>query len=271
MAILDLSPDVWHDALRLAPGQAPHVLILEGTWWREKATRDRLARLSDVRETAFPEMYLGRWNGLGVAYCCAYGAARAVEPAHVFAAMGTPLVIQIGTCGVLVPGIAPGDVAVPLAAVARDGVSHHYGAGPEVSFDAGWRARAAEILRDGGAQVHETRHLTWPSLFAQSDAMCAGWAAEGLQTVDMEAAAVAAVAARFGAACITLLATWDQLDEGRTFLDPLSEEAADALRRANVATYETGLRLATEVAGRRQNRASMGTCPGDGRDKGRIQ
>ncbi len=271
MAVLDVDRKVWDAALDAALPDVPDVLILEGTWWRADATRSRLSRLREVTELPFPDMHVGRHGDAVVAYCCAYGAARAVEPAHVFTQCGTPLVIQIGTCGVLVPGIAPGDVAVPLAAVARDGVSHHYGAGPEVSFDAGWRARAAEILRDGGAQVHETRHLTWPSLFAQSDAMCAGWAAEGLQTVDMEAAAVAAVAARFGAACITLLATWDQLDEGRTFLDPLSEEAADALRRANVATYETGLRLATEVAGRRQNRASMGTCPGDGRDKGRIQ
>lgn len=31
MAILDLSPDVWRDALGIRPGQGPDVLILEGT------------------------------------------------------------------------------------------------------------------------------------------------------------------------------------------------------------------------------------------------
>lgn len=253
MAVLDFDREVWDVALVAALPDVPDVLILEGTWWRDDATRSRLARLRDVTELPFPDIYVGRYGDAVVAYCCAYGAARAVEPAHVFAQCGTPLVIQIGTCGALVPGIASGDIAVPRGATARDGISHLYGAGPKVRFDGEWSARATAILRDGGAQVHETRHLTWPSLFAQSDAMCAGWAAEGLETVDMEAAAVAAVAERFGAACITLLVTWDQLDEGRTFLDPLSEDAADALRRANVTTFETALRLATEVAGRRQS------------------
>lgn len=253
MAVLDFDRGVWDRALDGALTEIPDVLILEGTWWRDRATRSRLAHLTDVTELPFPDMHVGRYAGAVVAYCCAYGAARAVEPAHVFAQCGTPLVIQIGTCGVLAGGIAPGAVAVPGAAAARDGVSVHYGAGPDVFFDGGWSARARAILGAAGIDARDTRHLTWPSLFAQSDAMCAGWAAEGLQTVDMEAAAVAAVSTRFGAACVSLLATWDQLDEGRTFLDPLPDDAARALERANAATFETALRLATEVAGRRKN------------------
>lgn len=250
MAVLDFGRRVWEQALGPALPAVPDVLILEGTWWREGATRSRLARLTSVGELPFPDMFVGRHGDATVAYCCAYGAARAVEPAHVFAQCGTPLVIQIGTCGVLEHRIAPGAVAVPGRAAARDGVSQHYGAGPDVSFDTGWSARARAILVESGIEVHNTRHLTWPSLFAQSDAMCAAWATEGLQTVDMEAAAVAAVTARFGSASIALLATWDQLDEGRTFLDPLSEGAAAALERANAATYETALQLAMEVAAR---------------------
>ena len=116
MAILDLGPSVWHDALGIAQGQAPVALILEGTWWRERATKTRLARLTDVRETGFPDMFLGRWKGVSIAYCCAYGAARAVEPAHIFAQMGTPLLIQIGTCGSMDGSLQTGMVMAPDAA-----------------------------------------------------------------------------------------------------------------------------------------------------------
>ena len=251
MAILDLSPDVWHDALRLAPGQSPHVLILEGTWWREKATRDRLARLSDVRETAFPEMYLGRWNGLGVAYCCAYGAARAVEPAHVFAAMGTPLVIQIGTCGAMDGTLATGTVMVPDTGLGRDGVTRHYQAGEAVSFDPAASGRARALLAARGIPAAGGAHLTWSSLFAQSDRVCAAWAAEGLRTVDMEAAAVAAVAHRFGRRAVALLTVWDALAEGRSFLDPLEAAQSQALARANTEIFDVALDLAKEDAGAR--------------------
>lgn len=247
MAILDFEPKVWQEALAGALGAVPSVLILEGTWWRETATASRLSHLSDVCELSFPDIFVGTYQGTRVAYCCAYGAARAVEPAQIFAQLGTPLIIQIGTCGVVLPGLEVGAVAVPRRATAADGVSQYYGAGPQVDFDPHWTARAEETLRDMGITAQDTNHLTWPSLFAQSDEMCAGWARDGIQTIDMEASAVAAVASRFGRASLALLTTWDLLDDGRTFLDPLSAEAGAALARANEATFMTALTLARQV------------------------
>jgi purine-nucleoside phosphorylase len=248
MAILDLGDAVWHDTLGIPQGQEPAALILEGTWWRERATKARLARLTDVRETAFPEMFIGRWNGVSVAYCCAYGAARAVEPAHVFAQMGTPLLIQIGTCGAMDGRLAAGTVMVPDTACGRDGVSAHYSGENVLALDAGRSARAKALLAQRGVPVAGGAHLTWTSLFAQSDAICASWAAEGLRTVDMETAAVAAVAARFRRQAVALLTVWDALAEGKSFLDPLSPTQAQALKRADAVIFDVALDLAVEDA-----------------------
>jgi purine-nucleoside phosphorylase len=244
MAILDLAPTVWHDALEIAQGQEPAALILEGTWWRERATKSRLARLTDVRETAFPEMYLGRWNGVSVAYCCAYGAARAVEPAHVFAQMGTPLLIQIGTCGAVDGSLQTGTVMVPDTVCGRDGVSQHYSSNAVLTMDQRASVQARGLLARWGVPTAEGAHLTWSSLFAQSDAYCATWMTEGLRTVDMEAAAVAAVAARFGRQAVALLTVWDALAEGKSFLDPLSDAQAKALARADAMIFDAALDLA---------------------------
>jgi purine-nucleoside phosphorylase len=248
MAILDLGSNVWHDALGIPRGQVPAALILEGTWWRERATKARLARLTDVRETTFPEMFLGRWKGVPVAYCCAYGAARAVEPAHVFAQMGTPLLIQIGTCGAMDGGLATGTVMVPDTACGRDGVSAHYLSDSVLALDDMGSARARALLGDRGVPVARGAHLTWTSLFAQSDAICAGWAAEGLRTVDMETAAVVAVAARFGRQAVALLTVWDALAEGKSFLDPLTPAQSQALARADEVIFDVALDLAVEGA-----------------------
>jgi len=247
MAILDFPAQRWLDALGWTPADVPDILILEGTWWHQAARTARLARLQDVRETAFPDIFVGRAGRARVAYACAYGAARAAEVAHVCAQAGTPLVVQIGTCGALRPGIPTGTVAVPRSAIARDGVTATYGGGPVVALDAGWGDHAAAALAARAIAVTRGPHLTWTTLFAQSDALCARWADEGIDTVDMETAAVAAVAGRFGAATVALLAAWDILGEGRTFLDPVSPAEADALAHANAATFAVALDLAAAV------------------------
>jgi len=249
MAILDLSHNIWREALGMPPGEEPHALVLEGTWWREQATAERLVRLEDVKELAFPDMFTGTFKGARIAYCCAYGAARAVEPAHIFAHMGTPLLIQIGTCGTLDERIGTGIVVLPDACATRDGVSRIYGTDEWVQTDPAWRARADDALQRRNLRTRHVTHLTWPSLFAQSDAMCDQWAAEGLLSVDMETATVAAVARHFGVASVSMLTVWDALPKKRTFLDPLEPHESAALKRANEAVFDVALDLAERAAG----------------------
>jgi len=238
MAILDYQPSIWLDALELAEHQIPDALVLEGTWWRETATRNRLALLSNVRELNFPDMYIGDIDGASVVYCCAYGAARAVEPAHVFAQLGTPLLIQIGTCGTLDVNASTGTVVLPEDCAARDGVSQHYGAGEYVSTHPDWVARAELLLQAQDRTVKRAHHLTWPSLFAQSNAMCNAWIDEGFLSIDMETATVAAVADHFNVSCVSLLSVWDALPHGRTFMDPLDAQDAARLARSNEVVFE---------------------------------
>jgi uridine phosphorylase len=248
MAILDFSPDRWLDALGWTRGDVPDALVLEGTWWRDRSVRARLADLADPRETVFPDIFTGRSGAARVAYSCAYGAARAAEVAHVFAQLGTPLIIQIGTCGALQPGTRAGMVAVPRAAIARDGVTPTYGGGATVPLSADWGDRAVREMQAAGVTVIRDPHLTWTTLFAQSDTLCDAWMREGIATVDMETAVVATVAARFGAQAVALLATWDILGEGRTFLDPIRPDEAAALAAANEATWTVALALAWQAA-----------------------
>ena len=88
-AVMDLGRDEWMAALGIAEADIPHAVILEGSWWREQRTAWRLSRLEDVRELAFPDMFLGYHRGRPVVYSCVYAAPRAVEPAHLFGLLGT--------------------------------------------------------------------------------------------------------------------------------------------------------------------------------------
>ncbi len=248
-SILDLEPKVWQQALDLSDADLPVAIISEGSWWREQRTRWRLAELDDVRELKFPDMFLGYRRGMPVVYCCAYGAPRAVEVAHVFGSLGAQLAIQIGTCGGLQGALTPGDVVVPSVAVCREGIAEVYGFPDEVSGDVVWSDKARKLLASRSRTVHDGTHLTWHSIFAQDGAMARSWCKSGYLSVDMETATTFAVAEYFGMAAVSMLVVWDEVIEGRSFLDPLEPDAQESLDESNKAVFDVALELVDALEG----------------------
>lgn len=240
---MDLTADEWQAALQLDDADIPVAVISEGTWWRERATAERLSALDDVRELAFPDMFLGRWHGRPVVYCCAYGAPRAVEVVHLFGCLGAELAIQIGTCGGLQGRLEPGDIVVPSVAACEEGVARIYSAGDCAEADAKWSERARALLRANDRTVHDGNHLTWYSIFAQDGSMVEGWHEAGYLSVDMETATTFAVARYFDMAAVSMLVVWDELLRGRSFLDPLQPGHQESFERSNRAVYDTALEL----------------------------
>ncbi len=99
--------------------EIPDCVIVEGSWWREERQEWRLGYLTDVREFGFPDIYLGRHGDRTIAFCMAYGAPRAVEIITMFAAIGTRLAIQIGTCGGCRPSSSQATSSSPTSCDAR--------------------------------------------------------------------------------------------------------------------------------------------------------
>lgn len=242
-SIMDLTATEWQQALQLDDIDLPVAIVSEGTWWREQRTAERLSVLEDVRELAFPDMFLGRWRDRPIVYCCAYGAPRAVEVVHLFGCLGAQLAIQIGTCGGLQGHLEPGDIVVPSAAACEEGVARVYGAGDHAAADAEWSERTRSRLAARDHKVHDGNHLTWYSIFAQDGAMVEAWHDAGYFSVDMETATTFAVAQYFDMAAVSMLVVWDELLRGRSFLDPLEPEQQKNLDRSNEAVYETALEL----------------------------
>ncbi len=246
-AVMDLGRDEWMGALGIPEADVPHAVILEGSWWREQRTAWRLSRLEDVRELAFPDMFLGYRQGRPVVYSCVYGAPRAVEPAHLFGVLGTPRMVMIGTCGALHAGLSTGDVVVPSVAVAREGVAHLYGASDTVEADPTLSGLARRRLMERNIRAADSLHLSWVSIFAQSGAMVSEWRDHGYGSVDMEAATLYAVARSSGFAATALLVVWDQLDQDRSFLDPLTEAQQARLDAANEAVFDVALSITLDA------------------------
>lgn len=226
----------WLTLLGLSEAEVPQLLVTEGTWWRSRALDLRLPLLTDVRETGMPDLWWGRHDGEPVAYCTAYGAARAVEPLHVLAICGTPRVIQIGSCGGI--GVPTGAIVISAAATIGEGASQYYG-GVGVSRPTPELVdRAAALLPE--AAVGST--VSTDALLAQPEGLVARWAAEGHLGVDMETSAVFSAAAHFGIEALSLLFVWDELP-GRPWTDVFTASEQAAQERANARTFEVALSL----------------------------
>ncbi len=233
----------WRGVLGLAEDEQPVAVVVEGTWWREEHTRQRLARLDAVRELGIPDVYLGSWAGRRLIYACPYGAPRTAEVVQVAALVGAPLAIQLGSCGVLGPDVRPGNVIVPSAALGLDGTSALYAPDTRIASSVEWSDRAVEELERRGVTAHLGPSVTWPTLFNQPAYLVRAWSEEGYLGVDMETAATLAVARAFGATGISMLVAWDEVLSDRSFLDPLPDEQQRAFERAEAEAYEVALSL----------------------------
>jgi len=238
-----LSRRQWLEAVGLEENEVPEMVILEGSWWRRQRLAMRLPHLEAVRELRFPDIFWGRYRGRPLIYCCAYGAPRAVEPVHVFGAVGTPTVVQIGSCGALQPGMITGDIILPEQAVIGEGASQYYGAGERSPATPELLDFAEAAFERRGFTSHRGLHLTTSALFAQPPERVANWREAGYLAVDMETSAVLSAARYFGMRAAAWLFVWDELLRGRTFLDTYSEEEQERQRRANQAIFEVALEL----------------------------
>jgi uridine phosphorylase len=246
---MELSPAQWRGVLGLTEDEVPAAVITEGTWWRERQTALRLADLADVRPLGVPDVWWGRTAaGTPVAYSCAYGAARAVEPVHMLGVAGARLAIQIGSCGALQPGLEAGDVVVPELAVIGEGASQWYGGRGRVAPDPGLVEAAERRLRARGATVRRGLHLTTSALLAQPRERVAAWHAAGYRSVDMEASAVCSAARHLGLRPVALLYVWDDLLAGRTWLDALPPEVEARRLAGDAALWAVALELADDAA-----------------------
>lgn len=238
-----MNRDGWMELIGLEDDEVPRLLVLEGTWWRQEALEKRLPSLTDVRELGVPDLWLG-WHGdVPVAYCPAYGSARAVEPVHMLGSVGTPVVVQIGSCGGLQPTLRTGDIVLPERATIGEGASQYYGGKGVATANLGKVTRAASLLAGRGIYAHRGATLTTDALLAQPAALVRQWAKAGHLAVDMQTSAVFSAALAFGMRAAALLYVWDALPR-RSWTEPFTAQEELAHEQASATVWDVALALA---------------------------
>jgi uridine phosphorylase len=161
-----------------------HVLRTEGLTAPDR--RGALAGMLPLPRTNGQIGLLGQF-GLG-----APAAAAALEE---LAAMGTSAFVSVGTAGSLQPDLAVGDLVLCEAAIRDEGVSHHYLPPARLATATPAMSTAlAAALRQEGATFLAGTSWTIDTPYRETVAEVRRYQAEGVLCVEMEAAALFAVA-----------------------------------------------------------------------------
>lgn len=137
--------------------------------------------------------------------------------------LGLRTAVRVGTCGALVGGPALGDLLVVEGALAADGTSTALGArgtveaDPELTEALDRAARA--VAADEGCTARRGVAVTSDLFYDPDPTRAAGWARDGAQAIEMEAAAVLTVARRRGLRGGCLLVVTDLLAGDRVRID----------------------------------------------------
>jgi len=143
---------------------------------------------------------------------CGVGAPLAAGLLEEVIAMGCAAFIVCGGAGVLRPDVALGHLIVVESALRDEGTSHHY-APPSrtITADPAALSVLAETLGEQGIPFTTGRTWTTDAPYRETPAKIAARRQEGCVTVEMEAAALAAVAAFRGVPLAQVLYGGDDL------------------------------------------------------------
>jgi uridine phosphorylase len=139
------------------------------------------------------------------------GAPQMAGLAEEFIAWGAKRLVSISMCGGLQPGMKTGDIVVGDRAVRDEGSSHHYL--PPAQYVDASRELADQLAT---ALPKSQRGATWTTdaTFRETDLEVARYAADGVLTVEMESAALFAVAQYRGAQAASVFVVGDSLAGG---------------------------------------------------------
>ena len=183
----------------IRPRDVPEVCVL--LFFREvidKVVAEKQAKIAvDNRWEDGPHpLYEIEHQGHRVAFCFpGVGAALAGAMLEEIIAFGCRKFVVVGGAGVLEKGLEVGKLILVSAAVRDEGASYHYlPPAREVSANPHGVQVVESVLQRRGLPYHKAKTWTTDAPYRETAAMVAARRAEGCFTVEMEAAALMAVA-----------------------------------------------------------------------------
>lgn len=221
----------------LHPGQVPESFVI----CYERRLFDELERSPDREPVAHRNrryFALGSdQRRVGVAGGFGIGAPAATVVLEELIALGARRFVSIGLAGALSTNLGVGDVVLCTDAIRDEGVSHHYvPPGRSITPSAALTARLERCLHDAGLAVACGRTWTIDTPYRETLDEVRHYHAEGVLTVEMEAAALFAVGSHRGVDVAAAFVISDLLTDDRWHGQ--FHDAIDPLHRLYHATVD---------------------------------
>jgi uridine phosphorylase len=172
------------------------------------------------------------------------GAPAAAAALEELAAMGTGAFVSVGTAGSLQRDLNIGDLVLCEAAIRDEGVSHHYlPPGKLATAQPGLTAALEAALRQAGVPFRAGSSWTIDTPYRETVAEARRYQAEGVLCVEMEAAALFAVAEVRGLQVSSAFSISDSLADlvwNPQFHGPQVQAGLITLYNAAVSALQTG-------------------------------
>lgn len=216
----------------------------------ERSTFERMAERLGAVEIAhvsnanarFP-LYRAEYQGKEIAlFMSSVGAPTCVGNMEDFFRMGVEKVVLFGTCGVLDGSVRDCGIIIPTAALRDEGTSFHYAPpSDEIAVNPKYREEFIEILHLHGCAYTLGKTWTTAAFYRETAEKIARRKAAGCVCVDMECAAVAALAQFRGKEVFQFFHASDALN-GETW------EEWSLSHSANMTGKDKAAELALELA-----------------------
>ncbi|TLZ79822.1 MAG: hypothetical protein E6K05_08410 [Methanobacteriota archaeon] len=139
------------------------------------------------------------------------GAPAAIVTMEEMAALGCRTFLTFGACGSLVPDLVIGDLVLPTFAISDEGTSRLYGKARALRPDGNLRGAIATVLESRSRRFRPGGTWTIDAVYRESRARARQLVARGVVAVEMEAAALWAVARHRGVRAASLFVVSDEL------------------------------------------------------------
>lgn len=166
------------------------------------------------------------------------GAPAAAMIADRLIHSGATLLAACGGCGVLEP-ISSGKILIPTEALRDEGTSYHYvSPAPTIRINPDGVQAAIRACQDAGLAWEACKTWTTDGFYRETPSMVRLRKTQGCSVVEMECAALAAVAKHYGVRFFEVLYSGDSL------ADPDNHDARDWIRNlsARSSAFELALR-----------------------------
>lgn len=168
------------------------------------------------------------------------GAPIVAAQAEELIALGATRLVSVALSGGIQADLAPGTIVVVESAIRDEGTSHHYlPRRRDVAADPKLTETLATALAAGGGDVRIGRTWSTDAPYRETREEAISYQAEGVLTVDMEMAALLAVAEARGVAAAGVLVVGDSL-AGGTWRPP---ERLDEMERSLARAYRAAIEV----------------------------